>query len=116
MSFPKKVAGIFQMPSAESLATSGVSNGSGYGTRSVPATLSSNIRTQLVVLVEQTSGHEGVLKRATSIMEPDMRWRPLLSMSLEAFMSPPVQRDGKSAKKPNRRELSCVPFRLVRPL
>ena len=68
------------MPSAESLATSEVSNGSGYGTRSVPATLSSNIGTQLVVLVEQTSGHEVVLKRATSIMEADMRWRPLLSI------------------------------------
>ena len=27
-------------------------------------------------------------------------------------MSPPVQHDGKSAKKLNRRELSCVPFRL----
>ena len=36
--------------------------------------------TQLVVLVEQTSGHEGVLKRATSIMEAYMRWRPLLSI------------------------------------
>ena len=29
--------------------------------------------TQLVVLVEQTSGQEGVLKRATSIMVADMR-------------------------------------------
>ena len=37
--FVGKVAGIFQMPSAESLATYDVSNGSGYGTRSVPATL-----------------------------------------------------------------------------
>ena len=36
--------------------------------------------TQLVVLVEQTSGQEGVLKRATSIMVGDMRWRPLLSI------------------------------------
>ena len=53
MSFLKKVAGIYQMPSAESLATSEVSNGSGYGTRSVPATLSSNIGTQLVVLEQQ---------------------------------------------------------------
>ena len=68
MSFLKKVAGIFQMPSAESLAISEVSNGSGYGTQSVPATLSSNIGTQLVVLVEQTSGHEGVLKRPISII------------------------------------------------
>jgi len=33
-----------------------------------------------VVSVEQTSGHEGVLKRATSIMVADMRWRPLLSI------------------------------------
>ncbi|MEI7460508.1 MAG: hypothetical protein WCK15_13940 [Pirellula sp.] len=32
--------------------------------------------------------------------------------SLEAFKSPPVQRYGKSAKKLNRRELSCVPFSL----
>ena len=32
--------------------------------------------------------------------------------SLEAFKSPPVQRYGKSSKKLNRRELSCVPFRL----
>jgi hypothetical protein len=41
---------------------------------------SSDIGTQLVVLVEQTSGQEGVLKRATSIMVADMRWRPLLSI------------------------------------
>jgi len=34
-----KVAGIFQMPSAESLATSEVSKGSGHGTWNVPATL-----------------------------------------------------------------------------
>ncbi|MEI7462034.1 MAG: hypothetical protein WCK15_21795 [Pirellula sp.] len=34
--------------------------------------------------------------------------------SLEAFMSPPVQRYGKPVKKLNRRELSCVPFRLLR--
>ena len=34
-----KVAGIFQMPSAESPATSEVSKGSGYGTWNVPATL-----------------------------------------------------------------------------
>ena len=32
--------------------------------------------------------------------------------SLEAIMSPRVQRYCKSAKKLNRRELSCVPFRL----
>jgi len=32
--------------------------------------------------------------------------------SLEAFMSPPVQRYCKSAKKLNRRESSFVPFRL----
>jgi DUF1016 N-terminal domain len=37
-----KVAGIFQMPSAESLATSEVTEGSGYGTWNVPATLGSN--------------------------------------------------------------------------
>ncbi|MEI7462686.1 MAG: hypothetical protein WCK15_25065, partial [Pirellula sp.] len=36
--------------------------------------------TQLVVLVEQTSGQEGVLKRATSIMVAGMRWRPWLSI------------------------------------
>ena len=30
--------------------------------------------------------------------------------SLEAFMSPLVQRDGKPVNKPNRRELSCVPI------
>ncbi len=42
MSFPKKVAGIFQMPSAESLATPDVSKGSGYGTWNVPATLESD--------------------------------------------------------------------------
>jgi hypothetical protein len=42
MSFPKKVAGIFQMPSAESLATSEVSEGFGYGTWNVPATLGSD--------------------------------------------------------------------------
>jgi hypothetical protein len=39
MSFPKRGAGIFQMPSAESLATSDVSEGSGYGTWNVPVTL-----------------------------------------------------------------------------
>jgi hypothetical protein len=41
---------------------------------------SSNIKTQLVILVEQTSGHEGVLKRPTRIMVADMRRRPLLSI------------------------------------
>ncbi|MCF7962495.1 MAG: metallophosphoesterase [Pirellula sp.] len=39
---PKKVAGIFQMPSAESSATSEVSKGSGHGTWNVPATLESD--------------------------------------------------------------------------
>ena len=39
LNFPEKVAGIFQMPSAESLATAELTKGSGYGTRSVPATL-----------------------------------------------------------------------------
>jgi hypothetical protein len=39
MSFPKRVAGIFQMPSAKSPATSEVPKGSGYGTWNVPATL-----------------------------------------------------------------------------
>ena len=39
MSFLKKGAGTFQVPSAESLATSEVSKGSGYGTWNVPATL-----------------------------------------------------------------------------
>ncbi|MEI7462035.1 MAG: hypothetical protein WCK15_21800 [Pirellula sp.] len=33
--------------------------------------------------------------------------------SLEAFMSPPVQRYGKPVNKLNRRELSCVPFMLL---
>ena len=42
MSFPKIVAGTFQVPSAESLAAAELSKGSGYGTRSVPATLGSN--------------------------------------------------------------------------
>ncbi len=42
MSFSGKVAGIFQMPSAELLATSNVSKGSGYGTWNVPATLESD--------------------------------------------------------------------------
>ena len=37
--YQPKVAGIFQMPSAESLATSKVPKESGHGTRSVPATL-----------------------------------------------------------------------------
>jgi hypothetical protein len=42
MSFPKREAGIFQMQSAESLATSEVPEGSGYGTWNVPATLESD--------------------------------------------------------------------------
>ena len=42
MSFLKIVAGIFQMPSAESLVTSEVTEGSGYGTWNVPATFGSN--------------------------------------------------------------------------
>jgi hypothetical protein len=39
MSLPEKVAGTFQVPSAESLATSEVPKGAGYGTWNVPATL-----------------------------------------------------------------------------
>ena len=42
MSFPEKVAGIFQMPSAEPPATLEVPKGSGYGTWNVPATLESD--------------------------------------------------------------------------
>jgi hypothetical protein len=52
-------------------------------------------------LVEQTSGQEGVLKRATSIMVADNAVATVVVYSLEAFMSPPVQRYGKSAKKLN---------------
>jgi len=62
---------------------------------------SSNKGTQLVVLVEQTSGREGVLKRATSIMVADNAVATVVVYSLEEFMSPPVQRYGKSAKKLN---------------
>ena len=39
MSIPKKGAGTFQVPSAESLAAAELSEGSGYGTWNVPATL-----------------------------------------------------------------------------
>ncbi len=35
---------------------------------------------QHIELVLQTSGHEGVLNQATSIMVADMRCRPLLSI------------------------------------
>ena len=65
--------------------------------------------TQLVVLVEQTSGQEGVLKRATSIMVADNAVATVVVYSLEAFMSPPVKCYGKPVKKLNRRELRCVP-------